>query len=224
MKKLIFPLVIVALLFWVFADKCNYSNLSNEFKIKQDSLVHAVDSLNAEIIKDDSVIFVLNELDAHLQEQLDEQKNKIKTVVKYVEIEKNKIDTYSEAELISSFNQRYPADTVTNPLPLAMPVLNSAAKDLAEFDGAKQELIIKDSIIFLDEVKLSNKDSVIAKYISKEDKYKNIMTNQETQIKDWKFQYNALQLENKKLKIKNKFVKVGAGLVIGGLTYMMLTK
>ena len=224
MKKLIFPLVIVALLFWVFADKCNYSSLSNEFKAKQDSLVHAVDSLNLEIIKDDSVIFVLNELDAHLQEQLDEQKDKIKTVVKYVEVEKNKIDTYSEAELISSFNQRYPADTVTNPLPLAMPVLNSAAKDLAEFDGAKQELIIKDSIIFLDEVKLNNKDSVIAKYVSKEDKYKNIMTNQETQIKDWKFQYNALQLENRKLKIKSKFVKIGAGLVIGGLTYMMLTK
>ena len=48
--------------------------------------------------------------------------------------------------------------------------------------------------------------------------------NQETQIKDWKFQYNTLQLENQKLKIKSKFVKIGAGLVIGGLTYMMLTK
>jgi hypothetical protein len=224
MKKLILPLVIVILLFWVFADKCNYSNLSNEFTAKQDSLVQAVDSLKFEIAKDDSIIFVLNELDAHLQEKLDEQKNKIKTVVKYVEIEKNKIDNYTEQELVSSFNQRYPTDTVTNPLPLAMPVLNSAAKDLAEFDGAKQELIIKNSIIFLDEVKLSNKDSVIAKYISKEDKYKNIMTNQEIQIKDWKFQYNVLQLENKKLKVKSKFVKIGAGLVIGGLTYMMLVK
>jgi hypothetical protein len=224
MKKLILPLVIVVLLFWVFADKCNYSNLSNEFTAKQDSLVQAVDSLKFEIAKDDSIIFVLNELDAHLQEKLDEQKNKIKTVVKYVEIEKNKIDNYTEQELVSSFNQRYPTDTVTNPLPLAMPVLNSAAKDLAEFDGAKQELIIKNSIIFLDEVKLSNKDSVIAKYISKEDKYKNIMTNQEIQIKDWKFQYNVLQLENKKLKVKSKFVKIGAGLVIGGLTYMMLVK
>ena len=50
------------------------------------------------------------------------------------------------------------------------------------------------------------------------------MTNQETQIKDWKFQYNVLQLENNKLKIKNKFVKIGAGVVIGGLTYMILTK
>jgi len=222
MKKLIFPLVIVALLFWVFADKCNYSSLSNEFKAKQDSLTQAVDSLKVKIAQDDSTIFVLNELDAHLQEKLDEQKDKIKTVVKYVEVEKNKIDTYSEHELISSFNQRYPTDTTTNPLPVAQPVLISAAKDLVELDGAKQTLIVKDDIIALNEERIANKDSVITVFISKEDKYKNIMTNQETQIKDWKFQYNALQLENHKLKIKNKFVKIGAGIVIGGLTYIIL--
>jgi SMC interacting uncharacterized protein involved in chromosome segregation len=224
MKKLIFPLVIVVLLFWIFVDKCNYSNLSNDFKVKQDSLVQAVDSLQIEIAKDDSVILVLNELDNNLQEQVDIQKNKIKTVVKYVEIEKNKIDTYSEAELISSLNQRYPADTVTNPLPVAQPVLNSAAKDLAEFDGAKQELIIKDSIIFLDETKLTNKDSIIAVQNRKELNYNNIVVNQGTQIKDWKFQYNTLQLENHKLKIKNKFTKLAAGIVIGGLTYLMISK
>ena len=224
MKKLILPLVIVVLLFWVFADKCNYSNLSNEFTAKQDSLVQAVDSLKVEIAKDDSIIFVLNELDAHLQEKLDEQKSKIKTIVKYVEVEKNKVDNYTEQELVSSFNQRYPADTVTNPLPLAQPVLISAAKDLVEFDGAKQELVIKDSIIVLAEIRVANKDSVIAKFISKETNYKGIMNNQQIQIKDWKFQYNALLLENHKLKIKSKFVKIGAGLVIGGLTYMMLVK
>ena len=224
MKKLIFPLVIVVLLFWIFADKCNYSSLSSDFKVKQDSLVQAVDSLQAEIAKDDSVIIALNELDNNLQEQVNEQKNKIKTVVKYVEVEKNKIDTYSEAELVSSFNQRYPADTVTNPLPVAQPVLVSAAKDLVAFDGAKQELIIKDSIIFLDEAKLTNKDSVIAIANRKEEKYNGIIVNQNTQIKDWKFQYNTLQLENHKLKIKNKFTKLAAGIVIGGLTYLIISK
>ena len=224
MKKLIFPLVIVALLFWVFADKCNYSSLSKDFKVKQDSLVQAVDSLQLEIAKDDSVIVVLNELDNNLREQLDTQKNKIKTIVKYVEIEKNKIDTYSEAELVSSFNQRYPADTITNPLPLAQPVLISAAKDLVEFDGAKEQLIIKDSIIFLDEERIANKDSAITLYVKKEENYNNIVVNQGTQIKDWKFQYNTLQLENHKLKIKNKFTKLAAGIVIGGLTYLIISK
>ena len=224
MKKYILPIIVVLLLVWLVFGKVEYYGLSDEFKVKQDSLVHAVDSLKVEIAKDDSIIFVLNELDAHLQEKLEEQKDKIKTVVKYVEVEKNKVDSYTEQELVSSFNKRYPIDTITNPLPIAQPVLVSAAKDLVELDGAKQTLIVKDDIIALNEERIANKDSVIAKFLSKEDKYKNIMTNQETQIKDWKFQYNVLQLENNKLKIKNKFVKIGAGVVIGGLTYMILTK
>jgi SMC interacting uncharacterized protein involved in chromosome segregation len=222
MKKLIFPLVIVTLLFWVFADKCNYSNLSIDFKVKQDSLVHTVDSLQENIHQKDLEINALNELDSDLQKQLDIQKNKIKTVVKYVEVEKNKIDTYSEKELISSFNQRYPADTVTNPLPLAQPVLVAAAKDLVEFDGAKEQLVIKDSIIVLDEERIANKDSVIALQVKKEENYNSIVANQESQIKDWKFQYNALQLKNHKLKIQAKIGKIGAGLAIAGLTFLLI--
>jgi hypothetical protein len=222
MKKFIFPLVVVVLLFWIFADKCNYSSLSKDFKVKQDSLVQAVDSLKVKIAKDDSTIFILNELDAHLQEKLDEQKDKIKTVVKYVEVEKNKIDNYTEQELISSFNKRYPIDTISNPLPVAQPVLISAAKDLVELDGAKQTLIVKDDIIALNEERIANKDSVITVFISKEDKYKNIVSNQQIQIGDWKQQYNILRIENHKLKIKNKFVKIGAGIIIGGLAYTLL--
>ena len=222
MKKLIFPLVIVVLLFWIFADKCNYSSLSSDFKVKQDSLVHTVDSLKVEIAKDDSVILELNIQDAQLQEELSFQKDKIKTVVKYVEVEKNKIDTYTEHELISSFNQRYPADTITNPLPLAQPVLVAVAKDLVELDGAKEQLVIKDSIIFLDEERIANKDSVIDVANKKELNYNNIVVNQESQIKDWKFQYNALQLKNHKLKIRAKVGKIGAGLIIAGLTFLLV--
>ena len=224
MKKLIFPLVVVVLLSWIFIDKCNYSNLSDDFKVKQDSLVQTVDSLQVEIAKSDSVINDLNILDAELNNQIMHQKNKIKKVIKYIEVEKNKIDTYSEVELVLSLNKCYPIDTVTNPLPVAQPVLTSVAKDLVEFDGAKQELVIKDSIIVLDEQRIANKDSIISVQDRKEINYNNIMINQETQIKDWKFQYNVLQLENKKLKIKSKFVKIGTGLVIGGLTYMILVK
>jgi len=224
MKKLIFPLVIVALLFWVFAGKCNYSSLSKDFKVKQDSLVQAVDSLQSDLHQKDLEISALNELDNNLREQLDTQKNKIKTIVKYVEVEKNKIDTYTEHELISSFNQRYSTDTITNPLPLAQPVLISAAKDLVELDGAKIELTIKDSIIVLDEERIANKDSIITLQVKKELNYNNIVSNQQIQIGDWKQQYSVLRIENHKLKIKNKFTKLAAGIVIGGLTYLIISK
>ena len=36
--------------------------------------------------------------------------------------------------------------------------------------------------------------------------------------------FNALQLQNTKLKAKNKFTKIGAGLVVGGLVYLMIAK
>jgi len=222
MKKLIFPLVIVALLSWISIDKCNYSNLSGDFKAKQDSLVQTVDSLQVEIAKSDSIINDLNILDAELNYQVRHQKNKIETVIKYVEVEKNKIDTYSETELVSSFNKRYPTDTVTNLLPIAQPVLISTAKDLVEFDGVKIELGIKDSIIILDEQRIANKDSIISVQNRKELNYNNIVVNQAIQITDWKFQYSALQLQNQKLKIQNKFVKIGTGIVVGSLVYILI--
>ena len=211
-------------LLWLAFDKVSNIGLTEEFKAKQDSLVAAVDSMQLEIAKDDSVIAILDQKDDSLQYVIDHQKAKVVKIVEIVEIEKNNVDSYSEAELISSFNTRYPTDTITNPLPVAQPVLVSAAKDLVELDGAKQIIVLKDSSIATLEERVSNKDSIIAKFVSKETNYKNIMNNQQTQIKDWKFQYNTLQLENTKLKAKNKFTKIGATIVIGGLAYLMLAK
>lgn len=224
MKKYILPIIVILLLVWLVFNKVQYYSLSDQFRVTQDSLVAAVDNMKLEIVKDDSVIAVLDKKDDSLQYVLDHQKVKVKTIVEYIEVEKSNVDSYSEVELISSFNKRYPTDTITNPLPVAQPVLVSAAKDLVELDGAKQIIVLKDSSITTLEEKISNKDSTIAKFISKENSYKNIMNNQQTQIKDWKFQYNTLQLENAKLKTKSKFVKIGAGLVVGGLVYLMLVK
>ena len=173
---------------------------------------------------DSARIDSLNLVDNMLSFKVAYIKDHVKTVTKFVDSSKAAVDTYSEKELITFFNKRYPKDTTTNKLPLAQPVLVSTAKDLAELDGAKHIITIKDSVIALTEARVSGKDSVIAVYIKKEGTYKNIMTNQDTQIKDWKFQYNALQLQNAKLKAKNKFTKIGAGLVVGGLVYLMLAK
>jgi peptidoglycan hydrolase CwlO-like protein len=224
MKKYILPAILILLLLWLAFDKVSNIGLTEEFKVKQDSLVHAVDSMQLEIAKDDAEIDSLDVVAVELQYKLDHQKAKVKTIVEYIEIEKNSIDAYSDPELVTSFNNRYPTDTISNPLLVAQPVLVSAAKDLVELDGAKQIIVLKDSSINTLEEKVTVKDSVIAKYVSKENTYKNMVANQQTQIKDWKFQYNTLQLENAKLKTKNKFVKIGAGLVAGGLVYLMLVK
>jgi peptidoglycan hydrolase CwlO-like protein len=224
MKKYILPIVLILLLLWLAFDKVSNIGLTSEFKAKQDSLVHAVDSMQLVIAKEDAEIDSLDVVAVELQYKIDHQKAKVKTIVEYIEIEKNNIDGFSNPELVSSFNKRYPADTITTPLLVAQPVLVSAAKDLVELDGTKQIIVLKDSSINTLEEKVTVKDSVIAKYVSKENTYKNMVANQQTQIKDWKFQYNTLQLENAKLKTKNKFTKIGAGLIAGGLVYLMLVK
>jgi hypothetical protein len=224
MKKYILPIVLILLLLWLAFDKVTNIGLTSEFKAKQDSLVHAVESMKLDIAKDDAIIDSLNQIDADLTYKLDHQKTKVIKIKEIVEVEVDRVKNLKGEELVSHFNQRYPADTVSNLLPVAQPVLSSASQDLAKFDGLKQEIVLKDSSIATLESKVTLKDSVIVKFQSKENTYKNIMNNQNTQIKDWKFQYNTLQLENAKLKTKNKFTKIGAGLIVGGLVYLMLAK
>jgi len=224
MKKIVLGILIVLVLAYIIFDKIGDIGLTKEFTQKQDSLVAAVDSMKLDIAKDNAVIDSLVYVDNVLTEKVTYMKSHVKTVTKFVDSSKTAIDSYTEHQLITSFNTRYPKDTVTNPLPVAQPVLVAAAKDLVELDGAKQIITIKDSVIALTEARVTGKDSVIAIFTKKENTYKNMLFNQDTQIKDWKYQFNALQLQNTKLKAKNKFTKIGAGLVVGGLVYLMLAK
>jgi hypothetical protein len=224
MKKIVLGILIVLVAAYIIFDKIGDIGLTKEFTQKQDSLVHAVDSMKLTLAIDSAKIDSLNLVDNMLTFKVAYMKDHVKTVTKFIDSSKIAIDNYTEHQLVTSFNTRYPKDTVTNPLPIAQPVLVAAAKDLVELDGAKQIITIKDSVIALTEARVTGKDSIISVYIKKEGTYKNIMFNQDTQIKDWKFQYNALQLQNAKLKAKNKFTKIGAGLVAGGLVYLMLVK
>ena len=224
MKKTILLIVAVLAIGYIIFDKIGDIGLTKEFTQKQDSLVQAVDSMKLDLVQDSIKIDSLVLVDNMLTFKVAYMRDHVKTVTKYVDSSKTAIDNYTEHQLVTSFNTRYPEDTVTNPLPVAQPVLVAAAKDLVELDGAKQIITIKDSVIALTEARVTGKDSVISVYVKKEGTYKNIMFNQDTQIKDWKFQYNALQLQNTKLKAKNKFTKIGAGLVVGGLVYLMIAK
>ena len=224
MKKIVLGILIVLVAAYIIFDKIGDIGLTKEFTQKQDSLVQAVDSMKLTLAIDSAKIDSLIVVDNILTEKVTYMKSHVKTVTKYVDSSKAAVDTYNEKELITFFNNRYPTDTITNPLPIAQPVLVSTAKDLAELDGAKQIITIKDSVIALTESRVSGKDSVISVYIKKEGTYKNIMFNQDVQIKDWKNQYQQLFITNQKLKFKNKITKIGAGIVVGGLVYLMVAK
>ena len=227
MKKVL-PIVLFAviaiLIGSVLFEKCNNNVEHKAFLSQMDSLHKVNDSLEAEIAKDDAEIDSLDIVAIELQYKVDHQKAKVKTIVEYIEVEKNNIDGFSNPELVSSFNNRYPTDTITNPLLVAQPVLVSAAKDLVELDGAKQIIVLKDSSINTLEAKVTVKDSVIGKYANKELNYKNIILNKDKEITGWEGQYQKLELQYNKLKVKSKFHRIGNYVVIGGLAYLMLVK
>ena len=194
------------------------------FKGKLDRSDKVNDSLVTKSEEDSYKIAELQVRDSILTYNIKHQKARVVVIDHWVDSSKGKIDTYTEHELISSFNKRYPTDTVTNPLPVAQPVLVSTAKDLVELDGAKQKLVIKDSVIITQESRITLKDSTIGLYINKEGRYKAIISNKDQAIAEWTKQYDILNLNYKKLQVKNKFQKIGSYIIIGGLAYTLLAK
>lgn len=222
LKKILLIAALASIGYFLFS--LGSSITQADFKTKLDSLDKVNDSLVLENLRDDSAIVELRDLDLDLQYRLDHQKTKVVTIEHWIDSSKAKVDSYTEHELITSFNNRYPSDTVTNPLPLAQPVLVSAAKDLVELDGTKEKLIIKDSVIALQESRITLKDSTISLFVNKEGRYKAIIGNKDQAIAEWSKQYNLVSLENKKLKIRSKFQRITTYIIVGGLTYTLLAK
>lgn len=227
MSKLVtsIALVVIALAFVGYGMfSIGSIKTSDSFKAKLDSLDKVNDSLLAENLLDDKKVAELKVRDSILEYKVSHQKAKVVVIDHWVDSSKGKIDTYTEHELVSSFNKRYPKDTVSNPLPLAQPVLVSTAKDLVEFDGAKQKLTIKDSVIATQESRLTLKDSTITLFVNKEGRYKAIIGNKDQAIAEWTKQYDILNLNYKKLQVKSKFQKIGSYIIIGGLAYTLIVK
>ena len=227
MSKLItsIALVVITLIFIGYGMfTLGGAKVSTEFKAKLDSLSTVNDSLATKNEEDNYKIAELQVRDSILTYSIKHQKARVVVIDHWVDSSKGKIDTYTEQELVSSFNKRYPTDTVSNPLPVAQPVLVYTAKDLVELDGAKQKLVIKDSVIITQESRITLKDSTIGLYINKEGRYKAIISNKDQAIAEWTKQYDILNLNYKKLQVKNKFQKIGSYIIIGGLAYTLLAK
>lgn len=197
---------------------------SSDFKGKLDSLAEANDYLLIQNQIADGEIKAIERQDSIYIHDLENQKAKVIKIKEYVQVEVNKIDNFTEQELVSYLNQRYPKDTITNPLPVAQPVLTFVARDLAAYDGAKHEIIIKDSVIAIQESRITLKDSTITLFVNKEGRYKSIIGNKDQAISEWSKQYDNLNLNYKKLQVKNKFQKIGSYIIIGGLAYTLLAK
>ena len=89
-------------------------------------------------------------------------------------------------------------------------------------EKTKKVLVKTDSLVTVLNKTNENKDTIIVSLRTKEANYNTIIFNKDAQMSEWKNQLFISQMENKKLKIKNKFGKIVTYVLLGGLAYSVL--
>ena len=215
--------IIVAVgILYTLLERNGYND--SKFKTRLDSLKSAAEQLQQSILKKDSTIAVMNAVDIQLIDRFSQQQAKIIVEREKTEVEIEEVQKLNNSALVSNLNKRYPGDTISNLLPIAEPVILNTAVDLVRYDGAKKEIVLKDSTILILEGRVQVKDKMIDVYKEKETDYKNLVTNKDTQIDGWEKEYEKLKSENKKLFLKNKLHKMANYVLLGGAAVLLIAK
>jgi hypothetical protein len=111
-------------------------------------------------------------------------------------------------------------DTIKLPAYVAKQIV----KDLVSGDSAKAELkLCSDNVTLLTQ-KITLKDSIISGHEQKGILYEQRIKNEQLKFDAQALWVKDLQKQNKKLKVKLKFLQVTGTAIIGGLTYLYFTK
>lgn len=111
-------------------------------------------------------------------------------------------------------------DTIKIPAPVAKQIV----KDLVSGDSAKAELNLVNSQVHLLGQKITLKDSIIAGREKQLVLCDERLANEVKKFNTQALWVNQLRKENKKLKIKLSFLRITGAAIIGGLTYLYITK
>lgn len=111
-------------------------------------------------------------------------------------------------------------DTIKLPLPVAKAIV----RDLVSGDSAKAELKLAGEQIKLLDQKITFKDSIISGHVQKGVMYEERIKNEQQKFEVQNLWVKDLQKQNKKLKVKLRFIQITGTAIIGGLTYLYITK
>jgi hypothetical protein len=227
MKKSLIIIAIAGLLYllsYLFIKQLDGEN--KEFKSQLEFLHRSNDSLNNVLREQETVIIQMHEESEKLTGIIETKKERVKIIKVEVEKKREEVGNFDSLEVVKFLNERYPDEAAVpdTAIPINKPVLLVAAADLVSYDGAQEEIKIKDSIAGLQDQKIAVKDSIIVLMGNKEVTYKQIIGNKDIEISKWSNQYNLLQLENKKLKFQTKFARIASGVLLGGIAYTLLAK
>jgi hypothetical protein len=111
-------------------------------------------------------------------------------------------------------------DTIKLPAYVAKQIV----KDLVSGDSAKAELKLCNDNVTLLTQKITLKDSIIVGHEQKGILYEQRIKNEQLKFDAQALWVKDLQKQNKKLKVKLRFLQVTGTAIIGGITYLYFTK
>jgi hypothetical protein len=111
-------------------------------------------------------------------------------------------------------------DTIKIPTQVAKQI----AKELVSCDSLKAIHELTKEQLTLTEQKVILKDSIIVGYVQKDIMYEERIKNEQLKFETQGLWIKDLQKQNKKLKVKLTFTKITLSAIIGGLTYLYITK
>jgi hypothetical protein len=107
---------------------------------------------------------------------------------------------------------------------LSIPVTKSVIKELIAYDGIKLELKSTQDLLLNTEAKVATQNFIIDQYNIKSGQYEKTISNYKSQVNTYGDLTNSLKTDLKKTKVKLFYNKLGLYIIIGGLTYLYITK
>ena len=111
-------------------------------------------------------------------------------------------------------------DTIKLPTYVAKQIV----KDLVSGDSAKAELKLCNENVTLLEKKVTLKDSIISGHVQKGIMYEERIKNEQLKFDAQQLWVDQLRKDNKKLKVKLRFLQITGTATVGGLAYLYITK
>lgn len=122
---------------------------------------------------------------------------------------------------LNTFSQSVTKDSVVT---IPVKIARQVAKDLVAYDGLKLEHKTTLELVGGLESKIGTQLLVIKQYEIKDGQWKQMITNYDSQVLAYKNMTNSLQNDLRKAKVRGFYNKFGLSLIIGGLTYLYITK
>ena len=120
-----------------------------------------------------------------------------------------------------AFSQK---DTIIPTKCFPAPIVKLIAKDLISGDQAKEELKLTLKELEETQLKVSLKDSIILKMNEKEVNYNRVISEQTKQYAILQTHSTEVEKSLKAMRSRNIFTKVFSTMIIGTLTYFIITK